>query len=69
MLFSYGFPCVSGKMNSRRTSASRVQENNAREEISPKIEEVSKVSQGAQDDQVPNVRGGTNSDIREALFS
>ena len=67
------FPCVSRKMNTKRTPSRRVEENDVNEEIPPQVE---KVSQG---DQVPNVGGGNevpmvppeinNGEIREALLT
>ena len=73
LLFSYGFPCVSRNMNTRRTSARRVEENEVQEEIPLEVEEVEQVPQGAQGDQVPIVGEVndppelSNRDIREAL--
>ena len=61
-------------MNTRRTSARRVEENEVQEEIPLEVEEVEQVPQGAQGDQVPIVGGGddapelSNRDIREAFL-
>ena len=66
------------KINTRRTPATRVEENEVQEEIPDKVEELEQapqVSQGAQGDQVPIVGWGndvpklTNRDIREALLA
>ena len=75
----YGFPCVSRKMNTRKTSSRRVEENDAHEDISPQIEQVEQFSQRAQNFKVPFVGGGnvvlvappkwSNGDIRESFFS
>ena len=55
----YGFPYFSSNMNTRRTPATRVKENDVHQEIPPQVEQV---LQGAQGDQVPIV-GGDN-DVR-----
>ena len=47
-MFSYGFPCVSMKINTRRTPATSVEENEVQEEIPHKVEEVEQVPQDAQ---------------------
>ena len=41
----YGFPCVSRKMNTRKTPARRVEDNDVHEKIPPHVE---KVPQGDQ---------------------
>ncbi|TMW97737.1 hypothetical protein EJD97_005056 [Solanum chilense] len=66
-------------MNTRRTSARRYKNHKVQEEISTQVEEVEKVPQGSQGDQVPNIEGDnevpevhlelTNREIREALVS
>ena len=69
-------------MNTRRTPARRVEENDVQEEIPLQVEEVEQVPQGAQGakgDQVPNVEGGneslvvppelTNQEISETLIA
>ena len=48
------FPWVTSKINTRRTSARRVEENDLHEEILLQAEEVEKVK----GDQVPSVEGG-----------
>ena len=59
-------------MNTRRTPARRVKDNEVQEQILPQVEEVEKVPQG---DQVPIVGEGddipklSNMDSREALFA
>ena len=69
-------------MNTSRTPARRVEENDVTEEIPPQVEQVEKIPQGAQvppqGDQVLIVEGGndilvvppelSNRDIREALL-
>ena len=47
--FYYRFPCVSRKMNMRKTSTRRVEENDVHEEIPPQVEQVT------QGDKVPIV--------------
>ena len=62
-------------MNTKRTPARRVGDNEVQEEIPPQVEEIEKVPQAAQCDQVPNVGGGydppklNDRDIREALLA
>ena len=62
-------------MNTRRTPARRVKDNEVQEQIPPQVEEVEKVPQGDQGDQVPIVGEGddipklSNMDSREALFA
>ena len=66
-------------MNTRRTSAKIVEENDVHEEIPPQVEEVERIPQGAQSDQVPIMSQGNNvpvvplelssCDIREALLA
>ncbi|TMX05787.1 hypothetical protein EJD97_024853 [Solanum chilense] len=66
-------------MNTRRSPARRVEENEVQEEIPPQVEEVEIIPQSAQSDQVPIVEGGndvpvvplelTNREIREALLA
>ncbi|TMX02766.1 hypothetical protein EJD97_019966 [Solanum chilense] len=66
-------------MNTRRTPARRLEENEVQEEIPPQVEKVEKVPQGAKGDQVPIVERGnevpevhlelSNSEIREALVN
>ncbi|TMX04592.1 hypothetical protein EJD97_007021 [Solanum chilense] len=62
-------------MNTRRTPAKRVEENEVQEEIPPQVQKVEQVLQGDQDDQVPIVGGGDdvpklhNTDIREAFLA
>ena len=57
VLFSYGFPCVSRKMNTKSTPSRRVEENEVIEEIPPQVEEVYQVTQG---DHVPIVEGSND---------
>ena len=57
-MFPYSFPYVSMKINTRRTPARRVEENEVQEKIPPQVEEVEQVPQGALGDQVTNVEGG-----------
>ena len=59
------FCCVSKKMNTRRTLARRVKENDVEEEIPPQVEQVPQDGQGVQGaqvppqgDDIPNVEGG-----------
>ena len=74
VLFSYGSPCVSKKINTRRIPTRRVEKNEEQEEIPPKVEEVNQVPQSAQGDQVPILGGGddvpelSNRDIRKSLL-
>ena len=66
-------------MNTRRTPARTVEENDVNEEIPPQVEKVEQVPQGAQGDQVPIIGVGnevsvvppkiTYGDIREALLT
>ena len=48
-------------MNTKRTPARRVEENDVHEEISPQVEQIEKVPQGVQGDKVPI--GGQGSDV------
>ena len=73
------FPCVSMKMNMRRTPARRDKENDVHEEIPPQVKQVEKAPHGDQDDQVLIVEGGndvlvvppklSNNEIREAFLA
>ena len=65
-------------MNSRRTPTRRIEENDVHEEIPPQVDEIEKVPQGFEGDQVPIIGGGndvlvvpaelSNSDIRKSLL-
>ena len=54
------FCCVSKKMNTRRTLARRVKENDVEEEIPPQVDVVENVSQGSQGNQLPIVGLGND---------
>ena len=56
----YGFHCVSRKMNWKRTQDRKVEKNDVHKEIPSQVEQVGKVSQGDQDDQLPIVEGGND---------